>query len=88
MVIGKTLDYSYIGSNRTFWSFFDFKAHAQSFAQGLRATWFDSGIINKYIGAVFLLDESKTFMAVKPFNNSLCSDRKIIFLFIYFNGAN
>jgi len=80
------LSSGYIDSGRTFCPLLDVKSYAVTFIEGLKTGRIDSTMVHKYIRSVFLLDESKTFVVIKPLHSSVCHD--IILLSKNFNVAD
>gem|GEM_PF-3595082 len=80
------LDGSHINSSRTFWPLFNVKGHARTFTEGFKTGRIDCAMMHKHIRSVFLLDEPKTFMVIKPLNSSVYHN--IILLSKNFNVTN
>jgi hypothetical protein len=61
-----------VGSLQPFWSLGYVEGDSVAFSEGFETVSHDSGEMNKNILASLLLDETKTFGVVKPFNLALC----------------
>jgi len=85
-VLKSRLIHGHIGSRRTFLSLLDVKGHAITFAEGFKTGRINCTMMHKYIRSIFLLDESKTFVVIKPLNGSIC--HYIILLSKNFNVTN
>jgi len=85
-VLKSRLFHGHIGSSRTLLSLLDVKGHAITFTEGFKTGRIDCAMMNKYIRSIFLLDESKTFVVIKPLNSSIC--HFIILLSKNFNVTN
>ena len=66
-----TLDYSNVNRSQTFLTLLNVKRYTVTFIKGFEARCIDTGMVNKYIITLFLLDKSKPFCVIKPLYNSL-----------------
>lgn len=64
-------DDSYVRRRRTFITLGNLEGHLRAFLQGLETGSVNAGVMNKYIRAAFLLDETVTLALAKPFNNTI-----------------
>ena len=80
------LDHSDISSRRAFWALLDIKGYPIAVVEGFKTGRIDCAMMYKYIRSVFLFDESKTFVVIKPLNSSICHN--IILLSKNFNVTN
>jgi hypothetical protein len=60
-----------IRSGRAFRAILYIKGNPVSFIERLETFCIDSGMMNKHIRSTLLLNESKSFAVIKPFNNSI-----------------
>ena len=52
-------------------SLFYIKGNLVAFIEGFKTSGIDSGMMNKHIRSVFLLNESESFSVIKPLNSSI-----------------
>ncbi len=66
------LNYFNIDSMCTLGSLLYFKSNLVTFVERPESCCIDSGVMDKYIRTIFLLDEAITFAVIKPFYNTIC----------------
>ena len=67
----KVLDYSDICRTGAFLSLLDVKRNLVTVIEGFESGCIDCRVVDEHISAVFMLDESKSFLVAKPFNSSI-----------------
>ncbi len=65
------LDNGYINRRRALLSLLHGKSHTIAFIQGTKTVGIDAGMMNKYIGAIFLLDKTVAFFVIEPFHSAV-----------------
>jgi len=72
------LYYCDIDCSRSFLAVLDVESNLVAFIKRLESGRINTGIMHKYIRAIFLLDEAIAFAAIKPFYNSISHNNTLL----------